>query len=215
MIIKECNEKLIELDPEEFVLDPIYFAWGHTDTKKMYLREGAIEKLRDAKDILRNIPEYRDWNLKIWDGFRTLETQQVLYDNYYNQLKERHGDWPDNKLCENVEIFVCRPSYDPLSPSYHNTGGTVDLTIVDGNGAEIPMGTPFDEFTERAFVDHFKDMTDPESVKFHKNRMLLQKIMLNADFVNYEEEWWHFSYGTKQWAEKKNREFAIYGSVEL
>lgn len=215
MIIKECNEKLVELDPKEFSLDPVYFTWGHTDTKKMYLREGTIEKLREAKRNLHKIPEHADWNLKIWDGFRTLKTQQILYDNYYNQLEKEHPDWSVKKLRKNVEIFVCKPSYDPLSPSYHNTGGTVDLTLVDKKGREIPMGTPFDEFTERAFVDHFVNKNDPESVKFHKNRMLLQKIMLDADFVNYEEEWWHFSYATKEWAEKKGNDFAIYGSVEL
>ncbi|MFC1656196.1 M15 family metallopeptidase [Patescibacteria group bacterium] len=215
MIIKDNGDKLVEFDSNEFVLEPVYFKWGHVDTDKMYLREGAIEKLRVAQENLRKIEGCKGWSLKIWDGFRTLETQKILYDDYYVVLKQKHPDWTDEKLRERVEVFVCLPSYDPLSPSYHNTGGTVDLTLVDENGDEIPMGTPFDEFTERAFVDHLANKDDSKSVELHKNRMLLQKIMQDAGFINYEEEWWHFSYGTKEWAIKTGADEAIYGSVEL
>lgn len=215
MIIKDNKEKLVELDPNEFVLEPVYFKLGHSDTDKMYLREGAIEKLRLAQLNLRKTKRCEGWNLKVWDGFRTLKVQKILYDDYYSVLKQKHPAWSDKKLRKGVEVFVCLPSYDPLSPSYHNTGGTVDLTLVDENGEEIEMGTPFDEFTEKAFVDYFADKKDPESVELHKNRMLLQKVMMDAGFINYEEEWWHFSYGTKEWAEKTGADFAVYGSVEL
>ncbi len=215
MIIRDNGEKLVELDPNEFVLEPVYFKLGHTDIDKMYLREGASIKLRLARQNLRKTEGCEKWNLKIWDGFRTLKTQKILYNDYYKVLKQKHPDWSNERLREGVEVFVCKPSYDPLSPSYHNTGGTVDLTLVDENNDEIPMGTSFDEFTKRAFVNYFAGKDDPESVELHKNRMLLQKIMQEAGFINYKEEWWHFSYGTKEWAEKTGAGFAIYGSVEL
>jgi D-alanyl-D-alanine dipeptidase len=203
------------LDPDEFVLEPIYFKWGHVDTEKMTLRSGTIEKLREAVRILRKIPECEGWNLKIWDGYRTLNTQKILYDGYYDELKKVHPDWTDEKLKESVEIFVCRPSYDPKNPSFHNTGGTVDLTLVDADGDEIQMGTPFDEFTERAFADHFEDKNDEESQIFHKNRTILKNIMEEAGFVGYDEEWWHYCYGTPQWAKERGTDFAIYGSAEI
>lgn len=215
MIINECFEKLEELRSDEFVLEPMYFKWGHVDTDKMTLRSGAIEHLHKAVKILHKIPGCERWNLKVWDGFRTLNTQKILYDEYYEELKEKHPDWNDEKIKKGVEIFVSLPSSDPLSPSPHNTGGTVDLTLVDADRNEVPMGTPFDEFTERSFPDYFADKDDGESQVFHKNRMILKRIMEEAGFVAYHEEWWDFCYGTIRWAKEVGAEFAIYGSVEL
>ena len=73
------------------------------------------------------------------------------------------------------------------------------------------MGTEFDEFSKRAFVDYFKT----ENPEVHKNRMLLRDAMAKAGFIGYKEEWWHFSYGTKEWAIERNEPHAIYGSAEF
>ena len=73
------------------------------------------------------------------------------------------------------------------------------------------MGTSFDEFNEKAFTMHFEN----KNKAFHNNRMILKKSLENAGFVNYPEEWWHFSYGDQHWAEAKNKDYAIYGSMEL
>ena len=209
--IEECNEKLELLDEKEFVLEPMYLKWGHNKTPEMKLREGVIEKLRQAKRMLRMIEGCEAWNIKIWDGYRTLHTQKLLYDGYYVRLKLENPDWDHNKLCKAVEIFISPPSHDKALPSPHNTGGSVDLTLVDGDKAEIDMGTPFDEFTERAFTMHFKK--DGNNV--HANRMLLKSIMEGAGFTNYPEEWWHFDFGNPLWAETTGKMVAMYGSAEL
>lgn len=209
--IKECHEKLELLDEKEFVLEPMYFKWGHNKTPEMQLRTDVIEKLRKAKSILRMIEGCEAWNIKIWDGYRTLHTQKLLYDEYYDKLKLENPDWNHNKLCKTVEIFISPPSHDPALPSPHNTGGSVDLTLVDGNLAEIDMGTPFDEFTQRAFTMHFKK----DRNKIHNNRILLKSIMEGAGFTNYPEEWWHFDYNNPLWAETTGKMIAMYGSAEL
>lgn len=201
--IKENGEPLVEYSGEEFILDPMYYKWGFSDIEKMENRAGVIERLREAKKFL---PE--NYNFKIWDGYRTLKVQKILYDDYYKRLANEFSDLSHEELCTRVEIFVSPPSHDPLFPAPHNTGGAVDLTIIDANGRELAMGTPFDEFTEQSFTNHFK------SGEFYENRMMFKEIMEKVGFANYFEEWWHYGYGDQEWAKTTGANAALYGSLE-
>lgn len=60
------------------------------------------------------------------------------------------------------------------------------------------MGTLFDDFTDRAWTDHFENYEDNEDVR--KNRRLLYNAMIEAGFTNLSSEWWHYDYGDKFWA---------------
>lgn len=202
--IEENGDPLIEYSANDFILEPMYFNWGHSEVEKIENRTGVVKRLREAKYKLP-----KGYNFKIWDGYRTLKVQKILYDDYYDRLKAEHPDFSHEKLCQMVEIFVSPPSHNPLFPAPHNTGGAVDLTIVDENGKELPMGTPFDEFTERSFTNHFKDG------EFHENRMMFKEIMESVGFANYFEEWWHYSYGDQEWAKTTSANKALYGSLEL
>lgn len=74
------------------------------------------------------------------------------------------------------------------SKSGHSRGSSVDLTIVDKNGNELDMGSPF---------DFFGDISSTYSTKITKkqleNRLLLRKLMLKHGFKPYSKEWWHFT----------------------
>lgn len=211
--IKECGEPLVLLNSLEFVIEPMYFHWGYSDTNFIKLRSGVLDKLREAKGFLQRISGYKGWNFKIWDGYRTLATQKILYDNYWDELTSEHPEWSDEQLHKAVQIFVAPPSRDPTLPAPHNTGGAVDLTLVDAQGHELNMGTAFDEFNVKSYTDHFKK--GEQAMTFHRNRTLLKRVLEEAGFRNYHEEWWHFSYGDQNWARQIEAEFAIYGSCEI
>ena len=67
-------------------------------------------------------------------------------------------------------------------------GVAVDLTLVDlVTGTEVPMGTPFDAFTEAAH-------TANASGRVQRYRQILVRAMAEEGFANYPQEWWHFSY---------------------
>lgn len=51
------------------------------------------------------------------------------------------------------------------------------------------MPTEFDSFSQMADRD-YRDVADKETVV---NSWLLQETMLEAGFIPYEDEWWHFS----------------------
>jgi len=74
------------------------------------------------------------------------------------------------------------------SRSRHNLGLAVDCTLVDlGTGRELEMGTPFDTFSSAAH-------TANASGEAAANRQKLKTAMEAEGFVNYDQEWWHFSF---------------------
>lgn len=73
--------------------------------------------------------------------------------------------------------------------SGHTRGSTVDLTIVDLKTKEtLEMGSPYDFFGK---ISH--PFFDQLTKKQRSNRLLLRTLMLEAGFIPYSHEWWHFT----------------------
>lgn len=75
-----------------------------------------------------------------------------------------------------------------MEKSAHSRGSSVDVSIVDENGKELDMGTPFDYFGSRSWPS--SRLVTP---KQKENRMMLQFVMVKNGFTPYKEEWWHFT----------------------
>ena len=74
--------------------------------------------------------------------------------------------------------------------SGHSRGATVDLTLMrcDPRCEPLDMGTPFD------FFDPLAHTGDPRITAMQQaNRQRLLKAMAAEGFVNYAQEWWHYS----------------------
>lgn len=166
------------------------------DEDECYLREGAARRLCGAAESL---PEGH--RLKIWEAHRPTEVQRRLFADYRNELRREHPDWADEKLEAETSLFVARP--DDLAP--HLCGGTVDLTVVGPDGKDLDMGTEYLVFDDRTPTE-----SDLVSGAAKNNRHLLAEAMSRAGFVNYELEWWHWSYGDRYWAFKLQKPAAIY-----
>ncbi len=150
------------------VLDIRYATTNNFTGKKLYpfagclLRRATADKLAAAQAELQSL----GYGLKIYDGYRPLSVQRTMW-----------------------EVFP-QPGYvaDPKKGSRHNRGAAVDVTLIRlSDGAELPMPTPYDDFTPRAHRD-FMDL--PAEVI--QNRELLQGIMTTHGFVGLPTEWWHF-----------------------
>ncbi|GJQ62458.1 MAG: D-alanyl-D-alanine dipeptidase [Melioribacteraceae bacterium] len=136
-------------------------------TAKVYTRKIVGEALASVNEYLKSNYGY---TLKVFDAFRPLSVQKQMWEIF-----------PD-------------PNYvaDPKTGSRHNRGAAVDLTIVDENGNELDMGTPYDDFTEKAHFA-YPDLTDEQ----RKNRDILNEAMSKYGFTVLKSEWWHFDY--KDW----------------
>ena len=74
--------------------------------------------------------------------------------------------------------------------SRHNSGAAVDLSLYRlSSGVLLDMGTEWDSFTA---MSHTFNATGAVL----RNRLLLQHLMTDVDFVGYEKEWWHFEMPT-------------------
>jgi D-alanyl-D-alanine dipeptidase len=211
--IHENNEKLEALNPDEFFCESSYFKQGYIDSSTILVRAGVIGKLRSAQEKLRAIGNY---SLKIFDGFRSIKLQEKMHNQTYEKFKTENPTLNAQQLRELTHKYWAFPDKNPLSPPPHNTGGAVDLTIIDENKNELPMGAPFDDTTEKAATNYFSNngKTEENAETYNKNRLLLKRVMEESGFKNYPEEWWHYNFGNQEWVEYKGGDKAIYGSAE-
>ena len=133
-------------------------------TDKVYMRKIVAEKLSEANRYLR---ESYNLSIKIFDGYRPLSVQKLMWEIL-----------PDPR-------YVA----DPSKGSRHNRGAAVDITLIDENGNQIEMGTPYDDFTEKAHYD-YEELSDDVKA----NRKLLRDVMIKFGFEPLETEWWHFDF---------------------
>jgi D-alanyl-D-alanine dipeptidase len=134
---------------------------------KVFLRKIAAEHLAQANEFLK---KNHNVCIKIFDGFRPLFVQKIMWEIL-----------PDERYVAN-----------PAKGSRHNRGAAVDITLIDADGNELDMGTPYDDFTERASFAS-KDVSE----KAYANRKLLRETMIQFGFDPMETEWWHFDF--KDW----------------
>lgn len=133
-------------------------------TDKVYLRKVVADSLTRVQTYLK---ERYNLRIKVFDGYRPLSVQWKLWEIV-----------PDDR-------YVA----DPRKGSRHNRGAAVDLTLVDSLGNEIDMGTPYDDFTEKAHRN-YKDFDDDVL----KHRAILDEAMIKFGFEPLSTEWWHFDF---------------------
>lgn len=163
------SEKLIEITAKDGVLIDLRYAGDNNVVgqafyarEACYLHPAAKEKL----DLAIKYAAVHQLSLKIWDGFRPVEAQKILWD------------------ASPTPEFVSHPEEGSCP---HCRGVAVDLTLVDNAGEELDMGTDFDDFTDKA---HHGYVDLPAHVQ--RNRYVLMGIMMTAGWDFYRNEWWHY-----------------------
>jgi D-alanyl-D-alanine dipeptidase len=88
---------------------------------------------------------------------------------------------------------------DPAKGSIHSFGMAVDVTLLDAQGAELDMGTPFDALSILSHPQHEAEhlqqglLTELQLA----NRHVLYRAMQHGGFVGIASEWWHFDCGDR------------------
>ena len=126
-----------------------------------YLNTEAAAKLARAVELARRF----GLRLRIFDALRPAEAQWVLWN---------HTPDPD---------FLA----DPRTGSPHSRGAAVDVSLSDGSGDLLDMGTPFDAFTP---LSHHA--ASGIAISAQRNRMVLLGLMTAAGWDFYSKEWWHY-----------------------
>lgn len=206
--IDNIAEPLVDLSEYGFLIKPYYYEQNISGSlSKCYVRKSVAEMLVRAEKLLPH-----NYRFLIWDGYRPISVQQSLWNSYKEKVLREFPHIEKEELEKRVGYFVSKPSYDVSKPSLHNTGGAIDLTIVNAEGNQLNMGTDFDDFRKIANTYYFENL-DNEEVKY--NRRLLYNVMIEVGFTNLPSEWWHYDYGTKFWGYFKNRNALYQGILEL
>ena len=160
---------LVEITEERFgvSLDIAYATPNNFTGAPVYTRAGCYLHA-DAADALSRAVDLADkigFGIRVFDAFRPSEAQWKLWNHT-----------PDPEFLA-----------DPRRGSPHSRGVAVDLTFLDGDGAELPMGTGFDAFTPLSHHGSTEIAVDAQ-----RNRFLLLGVMTSAGWDFYRNEWWHY-----------------------
>lgn len=178
-------------------------AYGNVDNA-FFLRRGAAERLMDAAQNLQRTTNGRI-TFRITDTFRPIALQRTYFNAVRAQLMEEGLE--GEALYRRIVTVIADP--DDAPP--HTTGGAVDLTLYDNTtGKDLPMGTLVDEIDNDRIYTWHPDLSQEEK----ENRSLLFSVLTDAGFVNFPGEWWHYSYGEREWAWRTGASTALYGVVE-
>jgi D-alanyl-D-alanine dipeptidase len=208
------NEPLVTLN-EDFLCDSQYWHWKESNGKPLpgsspviAARESVRKMLKEAQGMLPH-----GLSFKIYDAYRPIAVQQALWDYYKEDIKKKNPDRDESEINRLTAFCVSFPSYDIRQPSLHNTGGAVDLTLVDKNGNELDMGCGFDDFSPKSWTNHYEDIEGGEvNITVRNNRRILYSVMTEVGFTNLPSEWWHYDYGDDKWAQLKHT-YPIYTGI--
>jgi D-alanyl-D-alanine dipeptidase len=158
--------------------------YGNFD--KCFLQQDVAIKLVAAEKYLKT--KFPTYSLVVFDAVRPLHIQQKMWDTIALPPGEKI------KYLSNPKHF-----------SLHNYGAAVDISIVDENGMQLDMGTPFDFFGEKAHpIKEQEFLATGELTKNEiSNRQTLRNVMRSAGFFGIQTEWWHFNSCTREVAATK------------
>jgi len=120
--------------------------------------------LAAAQGILRRY----QYGLKIWDAYRPVEVQAMLWQASHNS------------------DYVANPEVG--AGSLHSWGIAVDATLVDSRTRDVRMPTDFDDFTPASMLPYMGS-----SLEIRSNLRLLRYAMHKAGFCGLRTEWWHYT----------------------
>ncbi|WP_304347879.1 M15 family metallopeptidase [Capnocytophaga leadbetteri] len=146
------------------------------DCGECYLRKSTAEALVKANKAFIQL----GYRIKLFDCYRPLSVQKKMW-----------------KILPGTHYVA-----NPAKGSKHNRGAAVDLTLVDAQGKELNMGTPFDFFGKEAhhtYTQHSKEVLE--------NRKLLKETLDKFNFKSIYSEWWHYEYRPEMQSKVENFEW--------
>lgn len=166
--------------------------------RTVYVRQQVLDRLQAASKALA--ASYPGLQLEVVYGYRPLQIQVALFEEFRAKLQ---GQYSGRELLAAVHRLVAVPEV-----AGHPAGAAVDIQIIKG-GQPLDFGTKAHEFVSDSFT--FSPFVSAEA---WENRQLLRRVMMNVGFAPFDGEWWHFSYGDKEWARYYNQPAAIYEQLD-
>ena len=201
--VQENNEPFIKLDPNEI---PNGYSSMMPDMRSVtgphiLIRHGVYKPLLTAQKLLKL--QYPSYTLFVSYGYRSLEIQTEEFIKQLGAVKKFFPNPYD--FYEEVHRFIAVPTV-----SGHPTGGAIDIIIKDEKTNKVvDFGSEQYNYKTKDCYVFTKNITKEQL----KNRLLLRDILLQVGFAPFNGEWWHFSYGDREWACYYRKPYAFYNQI--
>lgn len=200
--IRDNGEPLVD-----FRRSRVAFATRHTVfpfARVHLLRQGVVDRLAEAA---KRLPDW--WTFELIDGFRPLAVQRLQYEAGRRRFEAMFPEMDPGERAALLENFTA-PADVPEVPPPHSTGGALDVRMLDANGHEVDLISPF-RADEILHVAAWDAQISPGA---RANREILKAVMESAGITNYPGEFWHWSYGDQGWAHRGGHPHALYGRLD-
>ncbi len=132
------------------------------------LQKGTAEKLKKAQEIVTA----DGYQLLVTDAYRPFSVQLKMFELVGNSA------------------YLANPH---RSPSNHNRGAAVDVTLLDSEGNPLEMPSAIDTFDATAHRAYNPGPGQPPRSQAAKENMdYLTKVMVECGFTTIKSEWWHY-----------------------
>lgn len=187
------------VDMVEFVESDRLFL-NSLETNDWRIRRVVHDKVMKS---IENLPDGLCFML--FDAFRPRERQWELWNPTFAKIAKENPNWSKERVYQESSRWVAPP--DGYG-SGHQAGAAIDIKLAYPDRTELDFGGPMKGLSGIAPTDW------PVAPNIRKNRDLLVKLMHDVGMVNYPDEWWHFSYGDRLWAEITGRNEAFFAPIE-
>lgn len=167
--------------------------------ERVYVRQEVASRLLQASRFVAT--QQPDMQLEVVYGHRALQIQKQLFEIHKRRLS---STYTGQELLAATHRLVAVPEV-----AGHPAGAAVDIQIIQ-NGKPLDFGTTVHEFVPDTFT--FSPFISRTA---WNNRQLLRNAMVSAGFAPFDGEWWHFSYGDKEWARYYNQPAALYCQLDF
>ena len=202
--VGECGEPFVDLRTihGSVRVDETRVRESGRSAYSCFARRGVAVRLARAAGLL---PAGIVFMVK--DAYRPVELQARYFAYWLGEYRTLYPELTDEELYRKTSAFVA-----PLESAPHPTGAAIDLTLATIDGDELDMGSDLDVDPAAEGNRTWLNCPDCTAVQ-QEHREILSDALVQAGFVNYPTEWWHWSWGDKYWGFITGNE-AVYSAVD-
>lgn len=210
---QDNGEKLVAIDTRTGIVSGYRGKADMSHVLKgiIHVREGVYQRLLVAHAELRGMD--RDLTFDVRYGYRLDEIQQGYYARSLATVEayaKEHGcDWSSEEIRDRAHWYAAFPEV-----AGHPTGGAVDLTLFNRRlcaNMDMGMGVAGTGPLNRKIYYASPEISEEAA----QNRKVLRESMESAGFHGFAGEYWHHSYGDREWAFHVGAPVALYSPLSL
>ena len=155
--IRENGESVVPLSPSENIIISC------PEEEAVLVRKTVFNKIVASSLMLPD-----GLKLKILYGYRSIEIQTKFWQETCEKIRQKNPNLTAQEIEKEARLLSAMPN----GRGPHQTGGAVDVLIVDTNGLSLNFGTEYRGWGNKVFM-HSKLITSEQK----RNRETLRHIM--------------------------------------